>query len=313
VSGRPSISIVVLTFNRKQCIAELLRDLAALRSHVLEILVVDNASSDGTDTLVGEFPHVTFLRNDRNLGACGRNRGMQQAQGDILVTLDDDVGAPTPAGLAILADCFLENPKLGVLNFRVVDAVTGAVCNWVHHRPATHAAESFVSYEITEGAAAFRGSALREVGYYWEPYFIGQEGVDLSLRLMDAGYEVRYDGRIAVAHKHEQTSRASWRFYYYDTRNKIWLALRRMPWWFATQYLLVRVPAMAFYSLRDGFLKYWFKGVFDALKESPAVLRTRQPMLARTEAIVRGIDRERPRFWQQARKRLFQPANRLDA
>ena len=313
MSERPSISIVVLTYNRRECVEELLRDLAALSSRVLEIIVVDNASSDGTDVLPSRFPAVTFLRNDSNLGACGRNRGMQAARGDIIVTLDDDVGSPQVADLDVIAQCFRERPRLSVLNFRVLDHLSGSVCNWVHPCPATHAQESFPTYEITEGAAAFRSAALREVGYYWEPYFIGQEGVDLAFRLMDAGFEVRYDGRIAVRHRHEQTARASWRFYYYDTRNKIWLAMRRMRWVYGAQYLLIRVPAMAFYSLRDGFLKWWFKGVFDALKECPAVWRTRRPMLRQTESLVRSIDRQRPRFWEQARKRLFQPANRLDA
>jgi hypothetical protein len=60
-------------------------------------------------------------------------------------------------------------------------------------------------------------------------------------------------------------------------------------------------------------MKWWFKGVFDALKGSPAVWRTRRPMLAHTEAIVRRIDPGTAEILDARRKRLFQPANRLDA
>lgn len=309
----PNVSIVVLTYNRKDPLAELLSHLRGLVPHVLETIVVDNASVDGTRDLVSSrFPDVVYLRNETNLGACGRNLGLKEARGDVIVTLDDDVFGLDGADVKSISDSFAEHPSLGVLNFRVTDYFTGKVCNWVHHCPSTRAGESFPTYEITEGAAAFRRAALERTGYYWEPFFIGHEGLDLALRLMDDGFEVRYDGRITVRHKHETRARASWRFYYFDTRNQLLVAGRRMRFRMASRYLLIGLSSMAFYSARDGFIHWWFKAVLDGLLKLPSVTRTRRAMRPSTEALVREINAGGPGFWAQARKRLRQSANRLD-
>lgn len=308
-----SISIVVLAYNRRDSLRELLGHLQALQGSLHELVVVDNASEDGTDEMVAsEFGWVVYHRNPTNLGACGRGRGIAAATGDLVITLDDDIFGLTPQDLALVEEIFAAEPALGVLNFRVVDYFDGQLCNWVHHCPTSKSTDVFETYEITEGAVAFRRSAFVETGGYWEEFFIGHEGPDLAFRMMDAGYAVRYDGRIEVRHKHEQTGRLGWRFYYYDTRNQILLAARRMHFGQAFRYLFIGLGAMAVYSVRDRFLRYWFKGIFDGLRMLPAARRTRQPMSASTAARVREIDRERPSFWVLARKRLFGAANRLD-
>ena len=308
------ISLVVLSYERKDCLRELLQHLRGIAPHLLEIVVVDNASTDGTDEMVrAEFPDVGFLRNDTNLGACGRTRGMELARGELIITLDDDVFGLEQSDLLRIQEIFAADPKLAVLNFRVLDYYSGEVCNWVHHCPADRALTRFATYEITEGAVAIRRAALAQVGGYWEKFFIGHEGPDLAFRMMDAGFAVAYDGSIAVRHRHESQGRASWRFYYYDTRNQIWLAARRLHLRQAIRYLGVGLPAMAVYSLRDGFLLWWLRGVKDALKELRFVWSTRSPMQPHTRALVREIDKDRPNFWSLAFKRLRQPANRLDA
>jgi GT2 family glycosyltransferase len=313
VASQSSISVVILTYNRKESLAELLEHLRGLASGVLETIVVDNASTDGTKDLVASrFPDIVYLHNGTNLGACGRNPALERARGEVIVTLDDDILGLEIPDLQTISDCFVENPSLGVLNFRVTDYFTGKICNWVHHCSPARATESFPTYEITEGAAAFRRAALRKTGYYWEPFFIGHEGFDLALRLMDDGFQVLYDGRVTVRHKHVAQARANWRFYYFDTRNQLWVAARRMRFRMASRYLLIGLSSMAFYSLRDGFVRWWFKALLDGLRQLPSVRRTRRPMRLSTEELVRRIDAGSPGFWAQARKRLRQPANRLD-
>lgn len=309
-----TFSIVVLTYNRKDSVVELLDHLSALRPYVVEIIVVDNASEDGTGAAIRSgYGWAHYRANDENLGAVGRSEGMLAAAGDIVITLDDDVFGLTPQDLDRIAAAFAIDESLAVQNFRVLDYYSGNLCNWVHHCPPIRANESFDTYEITEGAAAFRATALRRVGAYWPEFFIGHEGPDLAFRMMDAGYAVRYDGSVSVRHKHESTGRLSWRFYYYDTRNTIWLVARRMSGWMALRSLVVGLGSMAVYSLRDGFARHWFRAVWDGVRALPQVMKTRSPMTPRTRAIVRRIDQERPGFLTMIRQRLFTPANRLDA
>lgn len=264
------ISIVVLTYNRRECLAEMLAELRGIAGLVRDVVVVDNCSMDGTDVMMAaDFPGFIHLRTERNLGVSARNFGMDRATGSVIVTLDDDLLDLTAADLAFIEDAFLAKPELGALNFRVIDYYTRRTCNWVHHREPTDAALSFATYEITEGAVAVRKEAFARSGGYYPGYFIGHEGPDLAFRILNAGYTVEYDGRVAVLHKHEEGTRQPWRFYYFDTRNHIWLVARNMPLGYGSWFLVRGLAAMALYSLRDGFFQWHAQGVFDAVRGFP--------------------------------------------
>lgn len=307
------ISIVVLTYNRKDCLKELLSELVGLADSVKELVVVDNCSDDGTAEMLGsEFPVVKAIRTHANVGVSARNRGVREALGSIVITIDDDIMGLRVADLERIQAQFQAQPELAALNFQVRDWFARHTCNWVHHRSIADAEAAFETYEITEGAVAFRREPVVEAGGYFEDYFISHEGPDLAFRLMNAGHLVRYDGAIVVYHKHEQQSRAPWRFYYFDTRNQLWLAVRNMPWKEGSQYLTTGIAAMAVYALRDGYFVWWAQGVWDGVRKLPAMVRTREVWTPRTRALCHEIDRHRSGFWSTVRKRLFQPANRLD-
>ena len=84
------VSVVVLTYNRREEVLRTLTHLAALAERP-PIIVVDNASSDGTAQAVARtFPHVEVLRQSRNLGAAGRNAGVERAGTPYVAFSDDD-------------------------------------------------------------------------------------------------------------------------------------------------------------------------------------------------------------------------------
>ncbi len=312
--ARLDLSIVILTYNRRDCLRELLDELGALLPVVSEIIVVDNCTTDGTEEMLRrEYPAFVHLRTTENRGVAARNLGIRRAAGSVVVTIDDDIMGLDAAGCAWVAAQFAGDPALGALNFQVRDWYTRGLCNWVHHRPAADAVARFATYELTEGAVAFRREAVVRVGGYFETYFISHEGPDLAYRLMNAGYDVLYDGTVSVLHKHEQGARQPWRFYYYDTRNQLWLAARNLPVGPASRYLGRGLAAMAVYALRDGYFVWWVQGVWDGVRRLPEMLRSREPWTARTRALCAEIDRHRPGFGQLVKTRLFQRGNRLDA
>lgn len=308
------VSIVILTYNRQDCLRELLDELRPLLGVVCEIIVVDNCTTDGTESMLEqEFPDFIHLRTVENRGVAARNLGIRRATGAVVVTIDDDIMGLDAGACAWISAQFAAHPALGALNFQVRDWYTRGLCNWVHHRPAIDAGGRFATYELTEGAVAFRRGAVEQVGGYFETYFISHEGPDLAYRLMNAGFDVLYDGTVAVLHKHEQGARQPWRFYYFDTRNQLWLAARNMPWGPAARYLARGLSAMAVYALRDGYFVWWAQGIWDGARRLPEMLRTREPWTQRTRALCREIDGHRPGFAALVRERLFQRGNRLDA
>ncbi|RPI76343.1 MAG: glycosyltransferase family 2 protein [Desulfobacteraceae bacterium] len=306
------ISIVILTFNRKTLLRVLLSSLAEMTCPGLEMIVVNNHPEESPAEMIeAEFPRVLLLEMGRNVGIEGRNKGIANASGDIIVTLDDDILGLDDKALEILPSLF-DNPQTGAVCFKVLDPVTEQVMNWCHHYPLEKFADKiFVTNEITEGAVAFRRSALEKSGLYPETFFISHEGPDLAIRLMNNGYNVIYNPVIAVKHHHSNLGRTNWRRYYYDTRNLFWLAARNFPFFYAVKYLFIGLSAMLVYSVRDGYAKYWAKGIQDGILGFGKALSERTPMSQRTSEIIRHIEKHKPNFISMLRMRLFQKEVRI--
>jgi GT2 family glycosyltransferase len=288
------VSIVILTYQRKDSILDLLTQMVKLTDPDLEIIVVDNASTDGTADEVRQlFPQVKLLALEKNGGTGSRNRGMEVARGEIIINLDDDVFGISNEDLDHLRQRFSDDPRLGGLCFKVTWPGTDRVRDWVHRQPMSMAEECFPTYEITEGAVAYRAAAVRDLGFYREDFFISHEGLDLSLRLLDADWKLEYDGRIVTEHFHASGGRKSWRRYYYDTRNTIWIAALHMPLPMAVPYLIIGLGAMWVYSVRDGFLTTWLRAVKDGLQSVPRLQRERRPIRPATRRIIKEIDSTR--------------------
>jgi GT2 family glycosyltransferase len=89
------LSVVIITRNTKELVANLLESIRkdhALEPFLREVILVDNGSSDGTDTMVGErFPWVSLLRNTENRGfAAAANAGILQSAGEYVLLLNSD-------------------------------------------------------------------------------------------------------------------------------------------------------------------------------------------------------------------------------
>ena len=304
---KPTVSISILTYNRSLLVSDLLASLRLIRFRPLEIIVVDNHSSDDTEKVVrGIDPRVTYIRTERNLGVGARNLGMSAAKGDIIITLDDDVFGLKDGDIESIRRMFSESPDLGAINFKVVDPVEGKLCNWVHHCDSEkYSDKEFLTYEITEGAVAFRKEALELAGYYPDMFFLSHEGPDLAFRMLESGFRVAYSGKIAVTHCAASEGRSSWRNYYFDTRNQLWLAARNMPLSYLSLYLLRGLSAMFIYSVRDGYLRYWMKAIFDGLKGLPEVIKQRKVLSKSTMKVIRCIDSNRPNIFRLIKSRIF--------
>lgn len=307
------VTIAILTYNRKDLLRELLHSLQKIQYKPLEIIVVDNHSTDGTrEMLNNEFSKIKHIRTKENVGVSARNLGMESAEGDIIITLDDDVIGVGDEEVLNLVRRFQNDPKLGAINFKVFDHKTKDICNWVHHCKSEQCCNTeFLTYEITEGAVAFRKKVLDEVGYYSETFFLSHEGPDLAFRILNNGYSVIYSPIVAVVHCHSDLGRKPWLRYYYDTRNQLWLAARNLPVSYAITYLARGILSMGVYSIRDGFFLYWAKGVFDGCKGLRHELSRRNAVSKTTMRIIRSIDADRPDLRYIIRKRLFKESVRL--
>ena len=186
------------------------------------------------------------------------------------MTLDNDVYFDSPSDLRTIVAAFERHSRAACLAFRVYHPETGRLHrrDWCHPRPPEQEQEEFPTYFITEGASAFRRQVFDKVDPYWEKLWIGHEGFDLALRVMDAGYQIWYIPEIKVWHMASLETRETWRPYYFNTRNLFYVVYRNYPWWSGLVHLLPRLAVLAFYSIRYGFPSRFLAGVWDGLLDA---------------------------------------------
>ena len=198
---RPGVSAVIATRNRREALEIVLDRLAELP--VDEVLVVDNGSEDDTlERLSTREGNVRVFAQETNRGLAGRNFAAREARNDLLLVLDDDA-YPLPGAIETLIERFEQNARLAAggglvrdidANGRVLRSTELGTFDWWLRAGMEGDAppEGFPAFFFPEGAAMVRRSAYLEVGGYFEPYFHTVEGIDLTTRLLAAGWDVRY-------------------------------------------------------------------------------------------------------------------------
>jgi GT2 family glycosyltransferase len=165
------------------------------------------------------------LVDDRGIPA-GRNAGVPAVQGELLFFLDDDARLAADDALARVAA--LVDGDVGMLQLRVIPDGGRAPRDWVPRLRVGDPARSSDVTAVWEGAVAIRRDVFEAVGGWPEAFRFAHEGIDLSWRVMDAGYRVRYAGDVAVLHPPYRPAAHDYSPYY-GARNRVWLARRHLP------------------------------------------------------------------------------------
>jgi hypothetical protein len=238
---KPDVSIVIVNWNTRQkleqCLAALPR---AADGVVIETIVVDNGSSDGSQAMVADrFSNVRLIHNRENLGyGKAANIGIQTGAGRYALVLNSDC-EPAPGSLAMMADrlerdpavagvfCKLVNPD-GSLQPSVHDRFPSpwgmlgdaiglpSLRHAVYRRPRIHRwllrgtlrlHERERDVEWGGGACMLlRRSAFDAAGGFDERFFMYYEDVDLCRRLRAAGHRLRYVPAATAVHYWGQSS-----------------------------------------------------------------------------------------------------------
>ena len=174
-------AIVIVTYNNAPLLEQLLTDVCSQTFPVARIIVVDNASKDGTKEMIGsKFPYVQYIRLPVNSGSAGGyHEGIQAAldENDYIWTLDDDGG---------LFPNTLENLVLGLESLDESLNVAAA-----RFTGAKHPYDVPTPLEIAPWKGTlFKAEAIRKIGLPEKEYFIYGEDIEYSLRLHRNGYGI---------------------------------------------------------------------------------------------------------------------------
>lgn len=287
--GAPRVSAIVLTWNSGADIVECLDHLAASDYPVLDVIVVDNGSTDGTPQRVRElFPHLTLLQNQHNLGfAEGNNVGMRYALArntDFVFLLNDDAFVE-PSTVSQLIETAESDARIGIVGPALVSyhdptlVYYGAQLDLDRIHPqeqlvVTPRRDVFDSPYVAGCALMVKADVARKVGLLDPAYFAYWEDTDWCVRVRQAGYRVVVHPNAQVRHKGtlDQTAQKHPLASYLYRRNQFRFARKFKPFpaWliFTCQYALDALSelenALAQQQRRaktDAILDGWWAGI----------------------------------------------------
>ncbi|MBN2148902.1 MAG: glycosyltransferase family 2 protein [Anaerolineales bacterium] len=234
-------SIIIVTYNGlaylPDCLSSVLGESQAYAGS--EVVVVDNASSDGgADWIAEHYSQVRLLRNAHNLGfAAASNQGAAAASGDMLVFLNQDTRV-LPGWLRGLLDGLSKNDGIGLTTSQLrlmSEPEKINVCGQDTHFCGLSFSRGFWespdqhTLPVDVGAVAGSSFAIlretwRELGGFDDKLFMYYEETDLSWRARLAGYKSLYVPSSVVYHDYQP--KLSLNAFYYSVRNRSILILK---------------------------------------------------------------------------------------
>ncbi|MBN1287210.1 MAG: glycosyltransferase family 2 protein [Anaerolineae bacterium] len=238
------VSVVIPNWNGMPYLPACLDALRAQVYPALEVIIADNASTDGSCAFIaGRYPEVRLVALAANLGFTGAcNAGMRAALGDIVILLNNDTEV-TPGWAAAVVEAFGAYPEAGIVASKMmlmkrrnifhaagdlyrVDGVPGNRGVWERDL-GQYDAPAYV-FGACGGAAAYRRAMLDEIGLLDDDFFYSCEDVDLSWRAQLAGWRCVYTPGAVLYHA-LGGSGGSVTASYHNGRNFIYVMVKNYP------------------------------------------------------------------------------------
>ena len=253
---RPSVSAIVVSYNVRDQLLDTLRAYYKTCGPQAEVVVVDNASSDGSaDAVAAAFPQATLIRLDHNTGfGSANNAGLEKCHGELVLTLNPDV--LVRAGCVATLAAFLHaNPQAGAAGPRLerpdgkldlaarrgfpsplsafyrlsgLSRLFPKSRRFNRYNLGDVSSES--AHEIDAGTAAclmVRRKAIDQVGFFDPQFFMYGEDLDLCYRLRANGWKIYYVPDALAVHLKGSSTRQATEPMLYEFHRAMWLFHRK--------------------------------------------------------------------------------------
>lgn len=234
-------SIIILSYNSRDDLAECIPSLMVQTYHNFEIIVVDNASADGSAEFIkNNYPNIKLIKTGENLGyPAGNNIGFKHARGEYIVVVNPDTLAE-PDWLAELIRPFEDEQDIALTTSKILmyhqRDIINTCANTTHYtgldfcRGLDQPSESY-SMQQTVGAIsgcsfAIRRTVLEQLDGFDPDFFLYLEDTDLSWRTRLAGGRIFYVPTSVIYHKYN-ISIAAWKHFYLE-RNRYLMLIKNM-------------------------------------------------------------------------------------
>ena len=244
MTDAPLFSVVIPNWNGLRFLPVCLDALAAQTYPNVEVIIADNASTDGSQAFIRQnYPAVVLVELPENRGFTGAcNAGMQAARGAYVSLLNNDTEVD-PGWVAAVVDAFERHPDAGIVaskmllfdkrdhihtagDFFTVDGRAGNRGVW-QRDDGQFDAEEYV-FSACGGSSTYRRVMLDQIGLLDDDFFFSLEDIDLGWRAQLTGWRCLYTPRAVVYH-HLSATGGGVTASYYDGRNLIFVLVKNYP------------------------------------------------------------------------------------
>ncbi len=295
----PSVSVVVVNYNGKGLLKQCLHTLLKTDYPSYEVVVVDNASTDGSLTEIrnsfGSDNRIEFIENNENVGhAEGCNIGAQNTEGQYLIFLDSDTEFKDENWLWELVKLMEKDASVGVAQAKLVLAEDKTCLDYVcvevdalgtwaanYGSKAENLKENFEILAASAGCCIIRREIFNQVGGFDPDYFIYDDDTDLSIRVRLLGYRILYVPSAVVIHRGGVLRGVSGMMLYHSSKNRVRTVLKnyelRNVWWrFSILTFFTFVVSVGFFAVKKNEeAKATLRGLMDPIKDLPEIWKKR--------------------------------------
>ena len=207
----PRVSVVVCSYNGANTIRDTMEGLQALAYPNVEVIVVNDGSTDATPDIVSEYGVKLISTENRGLSAA-RNTGWQEASGEIVAYIDDDA-YPDPHWLHYIVNTYETTAFVGVGGPNIAPPGDGPVAECVYNAPGGPVAVLLSDREaehIPGCNMTFRRSALQAVGGFDHRYRAAGDDVDICWRVQDEVGPIGYHAAAMDWHHRRNSLKMYW-------------------------------------------------------------------------------------------------------
>lgn len=312
------VTIVIVTWNAEQVVGRCLEQLRQQTIQPASIIVVDNASTDETASVVAQFPEVIWQRLAVNVGfAQANNLALPLCRTEWVALLNPDAFAHPDwlEHLLLAAGERNDVAAFGSTQFRddglldgMGDAMhwSGLIWRREHGCPikaVSRGDEPFAVFSVCAAAALYRRSVLERLGGFDADFFCYGEDVDLGFRMRLAGFGLVQVPKARVVHIGSALTggRRSRFSVFYGQRNLFWIYVKNMPGWLfwvlLPMQLVMHVAQIARFCLAGHCATIWAaKG--QSLLEVPKMWSKRRRI--QSSRVAKPME-----IWRVLDKRLF--------
>ena len=250
------VTVVIPNYNGNGYLRQCLDSIYIQTYKDVEVIVVDNASIDGSYEWVRKYKNITYIQLERNYGfSYAVNKGIKSAKGEYILLLNNDTqlckGFLTEIVQVIQSDTKIFSVSSKMIQYYEPQLIDDAgdeytVIGWAYKRGDGKNINEFMKQErifsACAGAALYRRDIFDKIGYFDERFFAYMEDIDICYRANIYGYKNLYAPKAEVYHIGSATSGGRFSEFKIrlSARNSIYVPYKNMPF----LQFIINVPCL---------------------------------------------------------------------